>query len=152
MERPRLITALGSLALGAGLGLGLMFLLDPQLGRGRRARLGERLRRGTGAGGRAIAGAGSVAQGSRELAAALRARLGGSPGLEERVRAHIEQVASAPDAIEVEAEGGVVRLSGWVPLDEIDDVVAEVAAVAGVREIENLLQVELPPPHVPGEH
>ena len=65
MERPRLITALGSLALGAGLGLGLMFLLDPQLGRGRRARLGERLRRGTGAGGRAIAGAGSVAQGSR---------------------------------------------------------------------------------------
>ena len=154
MARSRLLASLGSLALGTGLGLGLMFLLDPRSGQSRRALLRARLRPAGGAG----AGEGTLhalARGRRELVALLRARLPrdlDAVRLQQRVRAHVDRVASQPDAIEVEAAGGVVKLSGSVPLDELDEVIAEVATVAGVREVHNLLRAELPPPHVPGEH
>jgi osmotically-inducible protein OsmY len=155
MERPRLLTSLGSLALGTGLGLGLMFLLDPLSGRRRRAALRDRLRRAGAAGAGAVAQRGrGLAQGSRELAAALRAQTSETSAvwLRERVRAQLARVASDPGAIEVEAEEGVVRLTGTVPLDELEDVVTQVASVVGVREVHNLLRAELPPPRVPGEH
>jgi len=72
--------------------------------------------------------------------------------LEARVRARIGRVATNPAAIAVLAEGSRVTLRGSVPPDELDDVLDEVAAVNGVREVYNLLQVQLAAPYVPGHN
>jgi hypothetical protein len=45
-----------------------------------------------------------------------------------------------------------VTLRGSVPPDELDDVLDEVAAVNGVREVYNLLQVQLAAPYIPGHN
>jgi osmotically-inducible protein OsmY len=72
--------------------------------------------------------------------------------LEARIRARIGRVATNPGAIAVIAEGRRVTLRGAVPPDELDDVLDEVAAVDGVVEVYNLLQVQLAAPPIPGQN
>ena len=162
-----LILGLGGLTLGTALGAGLMFLLDPANGYRRRAAL-RRLLSGLRDGGTepatdAADGAagvgirsGDVQQRARNLAAAVRARLhrhrDGGRTLEARVRACIGRVVTNPGAIAVIAEGTRVTLRGAVPPDELDDVLDEVAAVEGVHEVYNLLQVQLAAPPIPGHN
>jgi hypothetical protein len=121
-----LVAGLAGLVLGVGLGAGLMFLLDPASGRRRRARL-------------------------RDRSLALRERADG-PTLEARVRHRLVRVASNPAAIVVAAEGSRVTLRGTVPPHELDDVLDEVSSVQGVREVHNLLQVQLGGAPDPGRH
>ena len=153
----------GGLTLGTAVGAGLMFLLDPANGYRRRAavrRLLAQLRDGgtepaDGAAGMGIR-SGDVQQRARNLAAAVRARLhrhhDGGRTLEARVRARIGRVATNPGAIAVIAEGTRVTLRGAVPPDELDDVLDEVAAVEGVHEVYNLLQVQLAVPPILGHN
>jgi len=151
-----LLVGLGGIALGAALGAGLMFLLDPVNGHRRRGALRRLVERGGGDadGGNQVAG--GVVERSRHLAAAVRARLqrhrADGRTLEARVRARLGRVASNPSAIAVIAEGSRVTLRGAVPPDELDDVLDEVASVDGVGEVYNLLQVQLAAPYVPGQH
>lgn len=159
-EPPRsqsLLVGIGGIALGAALGAGLMFLLDPVNGYRRRAaarRLFEKWReRGTDE----TAGRGpSLGDRSRNLAAAVRARLQrhhhDGRTLEARIRARIGRVATNPGAIAVIADGSRVTLRGAVPPDELDDVLDEVASVDGVVEVYNLLQVQLSAPYIPGQN
>lgn len=153
MRRDPLLYGLGGLTLGALLGAGLMFLLDPASGRRRRGAIRRGLGKAREQGRESME---SATARSRGLAATVRARLHlhreDTRSLEARVRARIGRVATNPAAIAVLAEGSRVTLRGSVPPDELDDVLDEVAAVNGVREVFNLLQVQLAAPFVPGHN
>ena len=151
--RGPLLCGFGGITLGALLGAGLMYLLDPASGRRRRGAIRRELTKAREQGLESVE---SATERSRGLAAAVRARLHlhreDSRTLEQRVRARIGRVATNPMAIAVLAEGSRVTLRGSVPPDELDDVLDEVAAVNGVREVYNLLQVQLAAPYLPGHN
>lgn len=157
-EPPRaqsLLIGIGAVAVGAALGAGLMFLLDPANGYRRRA-AARRLLTNWRAHTDELRESPSIGERSRSLAAAVRARLqrhrDDGRTLEARVRARIGRVVTNPGAIAVIAEGSRVTLRGAVPPDELDDVLDEVAGVEGVVEVYNLLQVQLAAPFVPGQN
>jgi hypothetical protein len=147
-----LLAGASVLATGAALGAGLMFLFDPANGYRRRAALRRLLARIRGD----HAEPPGILERSRHLAAAVRARLhlhrDNGRTLESEVRARIGRVATNPGAIAVVAEGARVTLRGAVPPDELDDVLDEVAAIEGVHEVYNLLQVQLAAPPIPGHN
>ena len=93
---------------GLGVGAGLMFLLDPQGGRRRRARMRGLFQHG---------GDGSDAV------------------LANRVRTALGRRASPPRAIDVDVVEGCVTLRGPILRDEVDGVLAVVRGVRGVREL-----------------
>ena len=128
--------------LGAGLGVGLMFLLDPARGARRRAlvrdkvaRVSHKTRAAAGATGRDIANRFTgVRAWTRNLysSQAVDDRV-----LLERVRARLGRVASHPRAIDVTAHAGCVTLTGSVLAAEIAPIINAIAAVRGVREVRN---------------
>ena len=143
-----------SLIGGVGLGAGLMYFFDPQLGRRRRAVLRDRLTsllRQTG---------GVVCDRARDLRnrgsgllAEARSRLApeevSDDVLVERVRSQVGRVVSHPRALDVRAEGGRVVLSGPVLADEVEDLLCCVESVRGVRGVENRLDVRREAGNVP---
>ena len=149
------LIGVGGIAIGAALGAGLMFLLDPANGYRRRAAARRLLAQWRARTDERAEGP-SFGERSRNLAAAVRARLqrhrDDGRTLEARVRARIGRVATNPGAIAVIADGCRVTLRGAVPPDELDDVLDEVAGVEGVVEVYNLLQVQLAAPLIPGQN
>jgi hypothetical protein len=127
-------------------GARLMYLLDPDRGRGRRARLRDKVKHGAHKAGDAIeTAAADLGHRAAGLAAETRARFRketvSDPVLVERVRAKIGRVVSHPRAIIVTADQGRVTLSGPILAGEVDDLLAAVAAVRGVSGVENRLEV-----------
>ena len=61
--------------------------------------------------------------------------------LEARVRSKLGRVVSHPHAIEVKAVEGVVFLSGPILADEVLPLLDTVIAMAGVKNIDNLLEI-----------
>ena len=61
--------------------------------------------------------------------------------LVERVRAQLGRPVSHPRAIHVVAENGVVTLAGQILRGEVDDAIARVARIRGVRSVRNDLEV-----------
>lgn len=135
-----------SIMTGAGLGLGLMYLFDPQEGDRRRAlvrdqlaRLRNKTRDATGATAR------DVRHRARGVVAEIRGRF--TEGqvddgvLAERVRSKLGRVVSHPRALDVTATQGRVTLSGPILRDEVDPLLAALRRVRGVREVENRLDV-----------
>jgi uncharacterized membrane protein len=132
------------------IGAGLMYFLDPALGRRRRAIARDKtisLSRG-------LAHAADdlrqdVRNRARGLAAETRAALHYQPvppgQLVERVRSRLGRVVSHPAAIDVRADAeGTVMLSGAIFQDEIPGLLRAVQGVPSVRRIENHLE-----PHSP---
>ena len=131
---------------GAGLGAGAMYLLDPSRGRRRRARFGEAaldVRQ------RAQAIAGMTARDVRHRVSGLTARTldcfveeraAADDVIVERVRARLGRLVSHPGAIDVSASGGAVTLKGPIFEAEVEQVIQGVAAVAGVRAVDNQLE------------
>jgi hypothetical protein len=131
---------------GLGVGAGIMYLADPQQGRGRRARLRDTavhrshmLRDAAGAASRdtehRLAG----------IAARARAAVAHRPApdddvLAARVRSRLGRLVSHPGAIEVKATSGRVALTGPVFVAELNQLLHGVRAVEGVIEIENVLE------------
>ena len=62
--------------------------------------------------------------------------------LVERVRAQLGRPVSHPRAIDVKAEAGCVTLSGPILRSEVDDTIARVARIRGVRSVRNALDVQ----------
>jgi hypothetical protein len=128
------------LLLGAVLGATGAFLLDPEFGRRRRARVRDKVTEG-----RDFAGA--AAQDLRHRARGLRARLSRLRGrrgsiddvLMERVRAKLGRYCSHPRAVEVTAFNGHVVLTGDVLSAEQRQVVAAVRSMRGVEQVDNKL-------------
>ncbi|MEZ0227179.1 MAG: BON domain-containing protein, partial [Planctomycetota bacterium] len=114
--------------LSVGTGAGLMYLLDPERGRRRRALLRDKAAHGAREVRRALGLASrDLVNRSRGVVAEVRHKIESGDAdddvLIERVRARIGHVASHPHAIHVEAEDGHVTLTGPILADEVVPVV-----------------------------
>ncbi len=137
-------TILVGVGIGAAAGAGLMYLLDPGVGRRRRAALRQRTgkagrraaeraeRRGTDLANRAS----GTAHGARRW---FRRATPDDDKLEARVRSRLGHVVDRPGAITVHAHAGVITLEGDAPRAEVRRLLAEVRRVAGVTRVENRL-------------
>jgi len=145
MDHSPLVERSAGLVLATGAGVLLMYLLDPQQGRRRRALMRDKAvhlaRKGsalTDAGTRDLAHrATGVATG---LGSALRSSAVDDAVLVGRVRSTMGRWTSHPHAIEVSAASGRVTLKGLVLRSEHDRLVREIAKVRGVREVEDRLE------------
>lgn len=144
-----------SLVSGASLGAGLMYFLDPDRGRRRRAlmrdksvRWSRKTRQFVDNASRDMQnranGMGSTALSSMQPTPPVSDRI-----LAERVRSKLGQVSRHPSAIDVHAIDGVVTLSGPVLEDEFDGISHAVASVPGVTQIFNRLERHESPDEVP---
>jgi len=138
----------GAWLLTAAVGAGLMYFLDPQNGRRRRALLRDqavhlqrRAREASRVTARDIAGrsAGVVAQLNRRLN-------GGTHGtsdsaLTDRVGAKLGRVVSHPHAVHVSARDGRVTVSGPILAAEAPRLLLTIRGIPGVREIDDELQL-----------
>ncbi len=147
----RLEGFIGGLALGAG----LMFLLDPQSGRRRRALIRDRLVRG----GHELSDTSGAVQARirnkmKGIAAETRSRFTSrdvdDSVLEARVRSSMGRVVSNPGAIAVLADGGTVTISGPVLASEVSELLSCVKSVPGVHEVHSQLTVRPTPDGIPG--
>jgi hypothetical protein len=128
----------------AALGGGLMFLLDPDLGRRRRAILRDKLI----SLGRLTAFAADktsrdVQNRIHGVLQSTKSRFDDTPVIDDvvvdRVRARMGRTVSHPHAIQVRAENGRVILSGEILSEELDDLIRSVSSVKGVLEVDNQL-------------
>ena len=144
----------GSALTGLGIGLGLMYFLDPERGRRRRARVRDKLTRvlnvGTDAAGTTRRDlAHRVAGTAARMRHALRRLPADDVVLVERVRAQLGRVVSHPHAIDVKATNGNVTLSGPILQAELNQLLRAVERVDGVRDVANALEEHKEPGHVP---
>jgi hypothetical protein len=136
------ITLLG----GAGIGAGLMYILDPDRGARRRALVRDKVASAKCTTGRAL---GKTARDLNnrtggilaELRGAVRQRRVDDDVLVARVASCLGHVASHPHAIGLTAENGVVTLAGPVLASEVDRLVSAVSKVRGVRGVDDRLEV-----------
>jgi len=135
-----------SLVSGATLGAGLMYLLDPDRGRRRRALVrgkGIRWSRKT----REFAGSTSrdVRNRAIGMGAAVKSWIQSEPPVTdrilcERVRAKVVQFSRHPSAIDVHVTDSAVTLSGPVLADEVEGICHAVSGIRGVTHIFNRLE------------
>ena len=61
--------------------------------------------------------------------------------LRERIKARLPDLVSRPDAIDIEVNSGVVRVSGRVPADERSVLLMRLTDMPGVRMVRNSVSV-----------
>lgn len=140
---------------GVMIGAGLMYLLDPDRGRRRRAMVRDQMVRGWNDLDDAVDTAGrDLKNRARGFVAETRSRFRGDTVnddiLTARVRSAIGRAVSHPRAIQVESEGCCVTLSGPVLANEEEDLVSAVKGVRGVEGVRNHLEAHAEPGTVPG--
>ena len=145
MDKQKL-SLLGSAGVGAGLGAGLMYLLDPQGGGQRRAVARTKTVSALKTGGDAALKTGKhLGNRTKGLVAEAGSRLRREPVDErvlcDRVRAKLGRAVSNPSAIEVTSVDGLVILSGSVLPSEKDHLLSTVAKVKGVKDIDDQLEL-----------
>lgn len=141
--------------LSAGIGAGVMYLLDPARGRRRRAMLRDQLVHATHkALGAVEMTSRDLGNRSRGLVAELRGRFDHRPVedevLRERVRSALGRVVTHPHAIEVKVNSGHVILGGPILAAEVHRLLRSVRAVRGVQAVDSELEVHQEPGKVPG--
>jgi len=145
---------LGRVLLGAALGAGIMYLVDPDGGRRRRALLRDQL---VSAGHKTSDAVGAtsrdVTNRARGVVAELRGRLRrehvGDDVLRERVRARVGSVVGHAGALETHVSDGRVTLRGPVLSEEVERLLRRVRGVRGVEEVLSELEVHESPGTVP---
>jgi uncharacterized membrane protein len=138
-----------------GLGVALMYFLDPGRGARRRALVRDKamhlLRRTEDA---AETAARDLRNRARGLAHEVRGRFEGDDVdddvLVARVRAEMGRVVSHPSSISATAADGRVTLSGPIVAGEADDLLSRTRSVRGVRDVVDQLQRHERPGDVPG--
>jgi len=140
------VVLLGAVGLGAG--AGAYYLLDPKEGARRRRRLRDKA---------IVVGYEARRQGRKAMKAARSAsevlngllanryarRVNGKEGLAERVQAAVTKLASRPGVTATVRHGKVV-LSGPILAEEAGELVAKVAAMRGVSEVVDKLELTWP--------
>jgi hypothetical protein len=145
----------GSVVTGIGLGAALMYWLDPQRGRRRRALLRDQLAHAAHVGGDALGAT------SRDLAHrtyGTTAQLGGrwfredvdDDRLVARVRSRLGRVVSHPHAIDVSTRDGTVTVRGPILQAELPRLLQTIGTVRGVRNVVNELEEHKQAGNVPG--
>lgn len=144
---PRMGANVVLVACGIAIGAALMYFIDPDNGRRRRALARDKslhyARVATERGERRVRHATHRARGA--IAAAGR-RAGAGEIVEdrillERVRAALGHVVGDPNAVDVRVRCGTVILKGPARQDQIGELVACAAHVPGVLEVENRLSI-----------
>jgi BON domain len=141
---------------GAGLGAGFMYVLDPQGGRRRRALARDRAVHLARKSDDALdATMRDVANRARGIAAEVRTLFAADEDvpdavLEERVRAALGRCCAHPAAIEVTASEGRVALRGAVLSTDVGPVIRAVRRLRGVRRVDDRLEVHQTAEGVPG--
>jgi osmotically-inducible protein OsmY len=134
-----------SIAAALGVGAGLMYFADPELGKRRRAMArGRTLHAIRELRGTASATSHDLGNRGRGMLARVRTALTmpdlvTDDVLVERVRSRIGRVVSHPHALEVKAEKGRITLRGPMQADEARRVLKAAEAVRGVTGVENAL-------------
>ena len=144
-----------SMLVTATLGAAAMYYFDPARGRYRRALVRDRLVHSTH---KAKHGIGVVGRDMRNrtagTTAAVRSLFDSQPAddavLADRVRAALGRVVTHPASIHVEAQDGVITLSGPILADEVPALLASVRGVRGVRAVEDELDIHEEPGRIPG--
>src|SRR5258706_16384638 len=135
-------TLRGSVGAGAGLGAGLMYLLDPQAGRRRRTVARDKAKSALKQSGDAVKRVSHhLGNRTKGLVAAAGSRLRRSEDvddqvLRDRVRSKLGHAISHPSVLEVTVENGRVTLAGPVLALEADRLLDAVRSVPGVRDVE----------------
>ena len=140
---------------GAGIGAGLMYLMDPDRGNRRRMLVRDQtvhgLHLGARAADKAIRDLQNRARGTvAEAWAAFRREELPDAVIAERVRARLGRLVSHPNSIEVTAQQGRVTLSGPVLEHEVRELISRVRSIRGVRDVNNRLDIHKQPGNVPG--
>lgn len=135
----------GALATGMVLGAGLMYFMDPDRGRRRRALARDKMRRTARRSGDALGATGrDLAHRASGLAAKATHSLHSEPVddhvLVERVRAQLGRHASHPRALDVHASNGVVILRGPIMASEAAGLIAAVEKIRGVSAVTSELE------------
>lgn len=143
MKKRNPLTLLG----GVGLGAGLMYLLDPDGGRRRRALARDKAVHGLKVSGKALrrtsADLGNRTRGLvAEAGSLLHKGSADDRKLEGRVRSKLGRHLSHPSALQVQCQDGLVTLSGPVLASELDKVLAKVQKIKGVHEVESRLEIQ----------
>lgn len=142
----------GSAGLGAGVGAGLMYLLDPQGGRGRRAAARDKSLSALRQGGKAAARTsrhlgnktkGLVAEAGSKLRKSDLAEDGQK--LLKKVQKAVRASVSYPAAVDPILENGRVYLHGLVLASEVALLLSAIGAVEGVTDVENRLEIHESP-------
>lgn len=130
---------------GLGLGTGLMFLLDPDRGKRRRALLRDKCvsaARKTGEGFEVTAR--DLRNRTHGIVTDIQSRFSSEPVddavLVDRVRSKLGRIVSHPSAVQVTAQNGNVTLSGPILTAEVPELLACVNRVGGVNEVINNLE------------
>lgn len=130
---------------GVGLGVGLMYILDPTAGRRRRAVMRDKAfsfwRRGASALDKASRDITNRTKGVMSEMGSKTAGEVDDSRLEARVRSRMGRVVSHPSAITVNAQSGRIALSGDVLKSELAGLLNAVANVPGVMTTENSLNI-----------
>jgi osmotically-inducible protein OsmY len=145
----------GAALIGAGLGAGVMYFLDPERGKRRRALLRDKslhlLHEGSDSLDVAARGLSHRVHG---LYAKARSRFTRTPIpdaiLQDRVRSRIGHLVSHPGSIEVAVREGRVRLEGPVLAREVRRLLRCVSHMRGVQAVENRLEFHERASGVPG--
>lgn len=149
MNAPSLVRAFAA-------GAGLMYLLDPQRGRRRRAQIRDRaahLRK------EANDMLDTTSRDLRHRAEGLasKAKLSNLRGrkvsehvLEARVRSAMGRAVSHPSSIQVIVDGSGVQLAGPILAHEVAPLLSAVRSVKGIKRVEDQLDVHKEPGTVPG--
>ena len=142
------------LAGGMLLGAGMMYLLDRNQGRGRRARMRDQLVHARNELDDFVdTSARDLRNRAQGLAAGAKSRLSGEEVddvvLAERVRAVLGRVVSHPHAVHVGAREGTITLSGPILAHELPELLTAARAVRGVRGIVNQLEAHAEPGNIP---
>ena len=131
---------------GLGLGTGIMYLLDPDRGKRRRALLRDkcaRAARKTGEGMEVTAR--DLRNRTQGIITDIQSRFSSEPPddsvLVERVRSKLGRIVSHPGAVEIIAQNGNVTLQGPILANEVDDLLSCVKHVHGVNDVVNNLEV-----------
>ncbi|MGE0127780.1 MAG: SRPBCC family protein [Blastocatellales bacterium] len=145
------IRALGFLGLGAG----MMYFLDPNRGRRRRALARDRMAHTANVLGSATETTardfshrlhGLLVEGSRPF----KRKEAFDGALTARVRSKLGRAVSHPHAIGVTVNHGQVTLSGPVLANEVKGLIKRVSKIPGVREVRNELMTHMQAGAVPG--
>jgi uncharacterized membrane protein len=131
---------------GMGLGAGIMYLLDPELGRRRRAHLRDQCISMWHETEDVVRVASrDLSQRSYGVLAEARSLFSGDQPDDEvianRVRSRIGRVVSHPHSIAITVRGGRVTLRGPILADEVNDLISCVSSVRGVTGVGNELEV-----------
>lgn len=129
---------------GLGLGAGLMYLLDPDRGKRRRALIRDRALHASRVANREV---NKRINDLRNRAYGLAKHTEGlfwtrevSDGqLTGQIRSKLGRLTSHPHAVTTNVENGKVTLSGHIPAGEVGHLVCGVSAIPGVVEVENKL-------------